>query len=362
MYTTLSRLFPTSIPPDNPARIVLIRPCCIGDVVLATAAFSALRRAYPDAHITWAVGGWSRQVVDLLDGVDAILDTGKRDLPVRSVGGFMRFVRDLRAGHFDLAVSLVRSPLMSAAVWLSGIPHRVGIDSKGRGFGYTVRVPVNPAEARHEVAIYLDVVRALGISTDACYPHVPVRDTDRHRVRGLLANQGVRGDYLVINPAGGNNPGMTMDSKRYPPQNFARLADTLAEKLDAQIILIGSSADAGIINAVGSAMKTRPQIFAGQLTFGEIVALAHDARVYIGNDTGLTHLSASGGAKTAMILGPSDPKRYAPYTPDSIALWQPTSIRAGGVSAGKRTRWDWSRDGISVEDATAQLLAFLGEN
>lgn len=360
MYKTLSRFFPTEPPPTHPARIVLIRPCCIGDVVLATAAFTALRRAYPDAHITWAVGGWSRQVVDLLDGVDAILDTGKRDLPVRSVFGFGRFMRDLRKGNFDLAVSLVRSPLMSAAVWMSGIPHRVGIDSNGRGFGYTVRVPVNPAEARHEAAIYLDVVRALGISTDECYANVPVREKDRERVRGLLKNQGVTGDYIVINPAGGNNPGMSMDSKRYPPRNFALLADALAEKLNAQVILLGGPADAGIINAVGSTMKTRPHIFAGQLTFGEIAALDHDAQLYIGNDTGLTHLSAAAGAKTAMVLGPSDPKRYAPYTPDSLALWQPTEIQAGGVSAGKSAQWDWARDGISIEDATAQILDFLG--
>ncbi|MBE0689156.1 MAG: hypothetical protein IH587_03425, partial [Anaerolineae bacterium] len=37
-------------------RILLVLPCCIGDVVLATAALQALRRAFPDAHITWAVG------------------------------------------------------------------------------------------------------------------------------------------------------------------------------------------------------------------------------------------------------------------------------------------------------------------
>ncbi len=43
-----------------PKRIVLILPCCIGDVVLATAALQALRRAYPDAYIAWAVGSWSK--------------------------------------------------------------------------------------------------------------------------------------------------------------------------------------------------------------------------------------------------------------------------------------------------------------
>jgi len=41
-------------------RLLLVLPCCIGDVVLATATLTALRRAYPQAHITWAVGSWSR--------------------------------------------------------------------------------------------------------------------------------------------------------------------------------------------------------------------------------------------------------------------------------------------------------------
>ena len=54
-------------------RIVFIRPCCIGDVVLATAALSALRAAYPGAHITWAVGGWSRHAIEYHPAVDAIL-------------------------------------------------------------------------------------------------------------------------------------------------------------------------------------------------------------------------------------------------------------------------------------------------
>ena len=109
-------------------RIVLIRPCCIGDVVLATAALQALRRGYPDAHITWAVGGWSRQAVDYHPALDAVLDTGDAALPVQSLRGFWRFVRQIRAGDFDLCVSLVRSPLMSAAVWLSGIRTRAGLD------------------------------------------------------------------------------------------------------------------------------------------------------------------------------------------------------------------------------------------
>src|SRR5262245_2406228 len=122
-YTLLSRLIHTRPVPPQVGRAVLILPCCIGDVVLGTAVLKALRTRYPDAHIAWAVGSWSKAAVENHDLLDSILDTGPDALPVRTPGGMLRFVRQLRAGHYDLAVSLVRSPLMSAAVALSGIPY-----------------------------------------------------------------------------------------------------------------------------------------------------------------------------------------------------------------------------------------------
>ena len=344
----------------NPRRIVLILPCCIGDVVLATATLTALRRGWPDAQITWAVGGWSRAAVEGHDLLDAVLDTGPAALPVRTPAGFVRFVRQLRAGRFDLAVSLVRSPLMSAAVIGSGIRWRAGLDSAGRGFGYNLRAPINPAQARHEAEIYLDVPRVLGLDTTGCYANVPVHAADRERVQGLLMQQGVTG-YLVINPAGGRNPGMVMDSKRWPPGHFAALADRLAAPLGAShVVLVGGPGDEELAAAVMSGLHVPAVNLVGRLSFGEIAALAQGSRLYVGNDTGLTHLAAAAGARTVMILGPSDPVRYAPFTPDSLALWKPAALKAGGVAAGTPDNWDWLRDGISVDEAEAQIRAFVG--
>jgi ADP-heptose:LPS heptosyltransferase len=109
-------------------------------------------------------------------------------------------------------------------------------------------------------------------------------------------------------------------------------------------------------------MRTPPAAtFIGELSFGEIGALANEARIYMGNDTGLTHLAAAAGGKTAMILGPSDPQRYAPFAPPSIAiaLWKPTALHDGGVAAGIPAGWTWERDGINPEEAAAQILAFI---
>lgn len=291
--------------------------------------------------------------------LDAVLDTGQEALPVRSRRGLLRFARQLRAGRYDLAVSLVRSPLMSAAVWLSGIPHRAGLDSAGRGFGYTARAPVNPHQPRHEADIYLDVARALGLDVSGCRANVPVRDADRAAVRALLEQRGLRPPLIVLNPAGGRNPGMVLDAKRWPPPNVAALADRLAERLGAQVVLVGGPGDTAVLDAAADMMHVPALKLAGALSFGQIAALAALSRLYVGNDTGLTHLAAAAGAPTAMILGPSDPTRYAPYADNAIALWKPAAIVPAGVVGGVPDDWDWQRDGISVDEAETRILAFL---
>lgn len=343
----------------DPQRIVLILPCCIGDVIMATATLKALRRAYPKAHITWAISTWARPAIEQHDLLDAVLDTGPAALPVKSPLGFRRFVRQLRDGNFDLAVSLLRSPLMSLAVRLSGIPQRAGLDSAGRGFGYTVRARIDPKDVRPEAEIYLDVARALGIDTSGCYANVPVEGRLWPAVDVQLRNGGINGsNFIVIHPAGGRNPGMTMDSKRWPSDHFAALANRLAARWNSDIVLLGSEADLPIMQAVQDGLDQPAMLLAGALSFPEIGLLAQRARLYIGNDTGLTHLAAASGARTVMILGPSDPKRYAPYVPNALALWKTAEVAQAGVSAGTARHWDWARDGISVDEAEAQILEY----
>lgn len=362
MYSVLDRLFPVHPLTGTPERIVFIRPCCIGDVVLATAALKALRQTYPAAHITWAVGGWSRKVIENHPYIDDILDTGSVANPAAGIQGIWRFTRLLRGGNFDMAVSLVRSPWMSLAVYLSGIQDRVGLDSAGRGFGYSLRSSVDPAVARHEAEIYLDVIRTLGVEPADCYANMPVMDADRERVQTSLQIPEIIPPYIVINPAGGRNPGMMMDSKRWPPQHFAKLAEALYERYQARILFVAGPDDLDIVHAVSQRLRIPRVVMAGQFSFGEIAALARDALCYIGNDTGLTHLAAAAGAKTVMIMGPSDPRRYAPFVPDALTLWKPVQLREGGVSAGSKRAWDWEKDGIEPDAAIECVMRFLDGN
>ncbi len=353
IYAILSRLLPDSAVINQARRIVLLRTCCIGDVVMATAALTALREAFPAAHITWAVGPWSARAIRHHAALDGILDAGA-DLPWKSPGAFWRFVGKLRAGRYDLAVSLARSPLMSLAVLLSGIPGRAGIDSGGRGFGYNLRVPIDRGAREHESEIYLRVISAIARRGLHAYANLPVSAAAEATVRQRLAGSGLAPPFIVAHAGGGSNPGAQMSSKRYPARQLAQLLNRVAESLAASVIVIGGPGDVDEVKAVARGLSAPARSWAGELDFAEIGALAAGAQLFIGNDTGATHLAAASGAKTVMIMGPTDPARYAPYTPDHLALWQPAALRAGDAA------WDWQRHGITVDEAVAAILAYVG--
>lgn len=339
---------------SNPKRIVLIRPCCIGDVVMATAALSALRETYPDAHISWAVGPWSARAIAHHPAIDKIVDIGA-DMPLKSPAAFMRLVGRLRAGNYDMAVSLVRSPLMSLAVRLSGIAVRAGLDSGGRGFGYNLRVPVDPDAPEHESAIYLRVVSAVAGRGVQAYANLPVTKAAQAEIRSLLAAENIDGPFIVAHPGGGVNPGARFEVKRFPLQQFAEMLNRVAEARSASVILLGGPGDAELVAEVARNLEVQHVQWVDRLNFAEIGALAADSLVYIGNDSGLTHLAAASGAKTVMLMGPTDPRRYAPYARDSIAVCV-HGEQVTAYSASQTNPLAWQDICISVESAVKAIV------
>ena len=275
-YSILRRAFPEVEAASKPKRIVFLRPCCIGDVVMATAALSALRETFPEAHIAWAVGPWSARAIEHHRAIDAILDTGS-DTPLHSAASFLRLVRRLRAGDFDLAVSLLRSPLMCLAVYLAGIPLRAGLDSNGRGFAYNLRVPIDPAVREHESEIYLKVVSEIAGREVQASANLPVTEKARAAVRARLAAEDIGAPFIVAHPGGGGNPGAQLASKRYPPPRFAEILNRVAADRSASVILVGGPADADLAAEVADHLAVRAASWLGQLNFQEIGALAAEA-------------------------------------------------------------------------------------
>lgn len=283
----------------------------MGDVLFTTPLLAALRHTYPQSHLAVAVGKWSASVVVDNPNVNAVLDVpsqiGLRDL--------WNSARQLRAERFDCALVPDRSPILGLLGALAGIPRRAGLDSDGRGFLYTDRIPIGPDDhGVHEADLYARVGTAIGAFPVSGLGTVYRPPADAlTQVDALIAERGWAAPLWVIHPGGGVNPGMALTPKRWSPERFAALADVLHDRHGGTVLLLGTETDADAVQSVRNAMCGPSVDCTAMLDFGMWQALAHRATLYIGNDSGMTHCALAGGTPTVCIFGPTDSRQYGLY-------------------------------------------------
>ena len=280
-----------TVPPPSP-RIVVLRRCCLGDVLSSTAMLDALRRRYPLARIDYALQEWSSPAL-----------AGNPDV-TRTIAPT---VRELRAGHYDVAITLERSPLTGLLPWLARVPIRVGPNSASRGFAHNLRVACPPERSEAEIA--LDSALAIGVSVEDARPKFCPNPADQARAAELLG-----GDpgWIALAPGGGINPGMTLRSKRWPAERYAELAQQLFAKTGLQSALLGGSSDKAVCAAVVAGAPEACLDLCGRTSFGETAAVIQRCRLFAGNDSAPLFLAAAVQTPFVGIFGPSDPVRHRP--------------------------------------------------
>ncbi len=337
------------IPPE---RLLILKPCCIGDVLMATPVAAALARAFPGIRIDWAVSEWARPLVASNKRLGKIINTGDVGAGSYRWGAVQKLVQRIQVEHYDTCLVLDRSPILALVPLMAGVPQRVGLDSGGRGFPNHLRVPVKGL--RHEAEIYLDVARAMGVGTQGVMTEFNPTEGDRNAADKLLFEQlgWEAGEPLfVLHPAGGRNPGMKMISKRWPPERYAVLANRLLKQYGGKAILLGGPQDKVLLDAVNGLIPYETLALAGGVEWGTWGAILERATLCVGNDTGATQLAVAVGCKTVFIFGPSDPRRYGPFarSGQAAALWHPIPGMEGGVSDGPPRDWSWD-EGVTADE------------
>jgi heptosyltransferase II len=297
-------------PPEFPAvreieRIVVVKPCCLGDMLMATPVLRALDQHFPHAEITVVTGEWTQPAIETNPRIDRVI----RYPDGRPFLAAARAASRMRPFKFDLGVSLDRSPASALALRLAGIPIRVGIDSEHRGIGLTHRVEPDPGQ--HETELYLSTLSNIGIEHGQRFPEFDVPDELIARARDLVPVSRER-PLVIIHPGGAVNPGVAMLEKRWPATNFGELAGLLAQEAGATIVLVGSESDRNAVDTVREFARAPVVDLCGQLSLAELAALTKQAALYVGNDSGTTHLASAVGTPVVVIFGPTNPRRYAP--------------------------------------------------
>lgn len=294
------------LPDDDQVRnIVVIKPCCLGDMLMATPVLRALSIRYPEASITVVTGSWTQPAVETSPRIDQVI----RYPETSAFRTALQLGWQLRSFSFDIGISLDRSPVPALALRLAGTPIRAGIDSHSRGIGLTHRVEPQPDQ--HETDLYLSVLNSAHFEHLSQYPEYHVPDDALHRI-SELAPIGRDRKLVVIHPGGAVNPGVAMLEKRWPATNFGELVSLIGEEANATIVLVGAESDRNAIDTVREFARYPVIDLGGRLSFTELAALCHHASLYVGNDSGATHLASAVGAPVVAIFGPTSPRRYRP--------------------------------------------------
>jgi predicted lipopolysaccharide heptosyltransferase III len=312
-------------------RILLVRLRLIGDVVFTTPIIRALRRRYPDAHLTYVVEPAAAPVVRGNPHITELIVARKRH-GVGRVRDDLTLARQLRRGRFDLAIDLHGGPRSAFLVWASGARRRIGYAIKGRSWMYTDVVPrAADLAPRHSVLSQWDLLAPLGIEAGD-----PGRDAvemaadpqSAARVDSRLRRAGIPPDApLVVIHLSAGNP-----FRRWPEDSFARIVSGLADADPSRrIILTAGPSDATavqrVVETVRAHLRTPESVpMVEDWDLAELRALIDRAAVYIGGDSGPLHVAATTETPIVELLGPTLPERSRP--------WRHPRLRAELVDVG----------------------------
>ena len=264
--------------PDGRPELLALRALKLGDLLVAVPALHGIRRANPDHRIVLAVPGWLDPIVDLVDGVDALLPTPGLDDPL-----------PLPPGRIDTAVNLHGSGGESRAMLTALAPRRrVGHRSEGWDGpdwqdGIHERVRWARLVSWHDMPADPDDVALLPPRSASVAPGCAVVHV-----------------------------GAFYGSRQWPVDRFASVVRELVAQGE-QVVLTGSAAERDRALATADlAGLPETAVQAGVLGLGEFAAVIAEARLVVTADTGAAHLASAYVRPSVVIFGPAPPEEWGP--------------------------------------------------
>ena len=277
-------------------RILVIKHGALGDWVLATGCFAAIRRHHRPAHITLltmpAFADWGARC----PWFDEVWTDERPSLLAKPLA-WVRLRRRLIDGEFARVYDLQTSGRTGLYFRMLPRRHRPEWSGEVAGCSHLHRVPRR--QVMHTVAVRTKQLGIAGIG-DVPAPALNWLDAD---IDGLLPPK----PFSLIVPGGSAH----RPEKRWPAERFADLARLLSER-GSPPVLIGTDAETPILDRIAREAP-RSINLSGRTGLGQIAALARRATCAVGNDTGPIHIAATVGCPTVVLFGAaSDPKQSAP--------------------------------------------------
>lgn len=303
----------------QPSRILVIHVTRIGDTLLTTPVLRALAAAWPQAEITFAGHRKRIEVMQHLPFVHRLMPISKHVAPLLGRFGGRRYDLALVYGN--------DAPLIDYALRASGkvIAMRQADERINRRlFAIAGEDGYRPV---HAVTGLLFMLRPLGLAPAGFHLSYRVTEAEDARARARLREQGIAGPPLV---------GLQLASfptkayRDWPVARFIALCERIVEAHPrAHFLIFGGSRESDRTGLLQRRFPDRATSFAGRLSLRETAALMQQCDLYVGVDTGPTHIMGALHRPMVSLYHPTAPSRaLAPLEhPCCFALDHPLADR-----------------------------------
>jgi len=312
-------------------RILVLKPDGIGDVILSTGFLRSLRRQCPKAHITVAVREASRELVEYQCFGDEVMIWKESWCGVAlKPKPAMDLIKSARAKWKSKPLDWVLIPRSgwdhaNAAMyaWWSGAPnvcaHEFFCNDRGlKRHGFVTRL-IPMREMTHETEFHRRMLQYLKLDS-GIRPQLEISIPAAKKITRLFPTGAGRPNWMAF------GIGASHGSKRWPMENFRRLAQDLSrQRPDLTIFLIGGTDDREIARSIGAGSGGIIVDVTGQLSLSETAALLKHCGVYVGNDSGPIHLAGAVGCTVVEVskhpLGGNPVHECSPVRFGPVAAW-----------------------------------------
>ena len=287
-------------------RVLVVRLRSIGDAVLSTPSLFALKRFLPNASIDVLLEDWVAPVLDGFAFVDNVLTVVRSSISSRA-----RVAARLRANHYDIVYNLHGGTTATLLTRATGAKHRVGYQDYQYARLHNHLAPSPLAlwnrDKTHSVEQQLALLGWTGVPvTDRPRTQLTVTATASAETAQRLARVGFAGkSFAVIHPAA------AFDTKQWATENFGRVIAALATNGLPTIVITGPK-ETALVDALQRKSAT-PIAALTNLTLPEVTALLSQARLFVGNDSGIAHIAAAVETPSVVVFGSSNRAHWRPW-------------------------------------------------
>lgn len=295
--------------PKESRSIFVLRNNDIGDLLIITPLFEALRRRFPDANIVVGVGNWNIEILKINPYISEILPVNapwhNKFLPNQSLSNALNYIafspesQELAKRRFDIGIDILGSYFGSLLMMRAGIPYRLGV--KGYGGGHTaVQKYVEYNEYEQVGRSALRFAEMLGATElPECRPQIFLSPSELEAgQRKWLINTNTYHTQkrIIIGPGGG------FPEKCWSLENYADLVKMLTKIGNLEVIIIGGKQDREAGNQLAS-VSPLVKSLVGDLTLRESFSVVAAADLVVCNSSMLMHAAAAFSIPTVVLLG-----------------------------------------------------------